>query len=312
LSALGDIVAFSSDSTNLVAGDTNGRSDIFVRDLNTGITTRVSVSTGGSEGIWDSWNPKISADGNLVVFITRSALEPGDTNNKSDVYLHDRSTGVTSRANLAHDGSEPNDDTYGPIISPDGTHVAFFSQASNLVPGDTNGLEDVFVRDITSNHIEIVAPGWWPALSADGRYVAFVAIYNIAVEDNNPFPDIYLYDTQTQGFEFISITHFGGGANNWSDSPAISWNGDRIAFESEAGDLVPGDNNGTSDIFVRRRGAGTTELVSRSVTGGQGNGFSSLPHLSSTGRFVCYTSQSDNLVPNDTNDYADAFVSTDW
>jgi Tol biopolymer transport system component len=148
ISADGRYVAFASWASNLVPGDTNGRSDIFVHDRVTGQTTRVSVASDGTEGNGDSWGcPSISADGRYVAFASwASNLVPGDTNGRSDIFVHDRVTGQTTRVSVASDGTEGNGDSWWrPSISADGRYVAFPSYASNLVPGDTNGWADIFV-----------------------------------------------------------------------------------------------------------------------------------------------------------------------
>ncbi|NMG21975.1 calcium-binding protein, partial [Brasilonema bromeliae SPC951] len=144
ISADGRFVAFYSAANNLVAGDTNNSSDIFVRDLLTGTTTRVSVADDGTQGNNNSSNPAISADGRFVAFdSTASNLVAGDTNNTSDIFVRDLLTGTTTRVSVADDGTQGNGFSYTPAISADGRFVAFESSASNLVAGDTNNISDI-------------------------------------------------------------------------------------------------------------------------------------------------------------------------
>jgi hypothetical protein len=179
-------VAFKSGASNLVAGDTNGYYDIFVRDRQTGQTTRVSVASDGTQSNSDSEYPSINADGRYVAFSSASKLVPGDTNGSYDVFVHDRQTGITERVSVASDGTQGNYDSgywNSPCISADGRYVAFDSGASNLVPGDTNWPTDVFVRDrqaVRTTRLSVASDGaqanggsWYACISADGRYVAF-------------------------------------------------------------------------------------------------------------------------------------------
>jgi Tol biopolymer transport system component len=143
----GRFVAFTSVASNLVPGDTNGRSDIFIHDRKTGTTERVSVDSAGNQGNTSSFQPSISRDGRFVAFRSlASNLVPGDTNNNSDIFVHDRKTGITERVSVDSAGNQANDSSSEPSISRDGRFVAFQSFDSNLVPGDTNGVLDIFVH----------------------------------------------------------------------------------------------------------------------------------------------------------------------
>src|SRR5258706_583306 len=149
ISADGRYVAFTSDASNLVLGDTNNSRDVFVHDMQTGITTRVSVDSNGNQGNLASVGSSISADGRYVAFgSSASNLVLGDTNNSSDVFVHDMQTGITTRVSVDSNGNQGNLDSSGSSISADGRYVAFNSNASNLVTGDTNGTFDIFVHDM--------------------------------------------------------------------------------------------------------------------------------------------------------------------
>ncbi|MBK5107841.1 MAG: PD40 domain-containing protein, partial [Anaerolineales bacterium] len=186
ISADGRYIAFWSEAENLVNGDTNGTRDIFVQDLDTGQTTRVSIASDGSQANAGSgsYNTAISGDGRYVVFESHSTnLVPDDLNDRTDIFVHDRVTGQTTIVSTATDGTLGNSDSYFPSISADGNYIAFASNASNLVLDDTNDKMDVFVHDQLSGEttrISVASDGTQgdnisqtPSISADGRYVAF-------------------------------------------------------------------------------------------------------------------------------------------
>src|SRR5438093_412858 len=268
LSADGRFVAFDSAATDLVAGDTNGVSDVFVHDRQTGTTERVSITSDGTQGNGKSgllsfaFPPALSADGRFVAFVSFATnLVAGDTNGATDVFVHDRQTGTTERVSVASDGTQGNAASAGAALSADGRFVAFHSTATNLVAGDTNGKTDVFV-----------------------------------------------HDRQTGITERVSVASDGTQGNNASSYPALSADGRFVAFDSDATDLVAGDTNGTNDVFVHDGQTGTTERVSVASDGTQGNGPSSGAALSADGGLVAFHGTATNLVAGDTNGTYDVFV----
>ena len=211
ISANGRFVAFASEASNLVPGDTNASDDIFLRDLSTNTTTRVSVSGASNPGNGDSSNPSISADGRFVTFSSKASnLVPGDTNNKEDIFVRDLSTNTTTNISVSGAGNQGNGDSGFSSISADGRFVAFSSEASNLVPGDTNNKEDIIVRDLSTNttiRVSISDAGnegnglsYIPSISADGRFVAFSSdAANLVPGDTNS-RDIFVANlTNTPG-----------------------------------------------------------------------------------------------------------------
>ncbi|KJV05126.1 hypothetical protein VZ94_20425, partial [Methylocucumis oryzae] len=147
ISANGRYVAFTSDATNLVANDNNSNYDVFVHDLKTKQTTRVSVASDGSEATGGDWSalPSMSADGRYVAFLSGTTnLVEGDTNSVQDIFVHDRKTKTTTRVSVASNGAQANKASWKPMISDNGRYVAFQSSATNLVKGDTNDREDIF------------------------------------------------------------------------------------------------------------------------------------------------------------------------
>ena len=344
VSTSGRYVAFESFATNLVSDDTNSASDIFVRDRDTdwdGIfdeagavgTTRVSVSSGGGQANGFSFQPAISSDGRYVAFDsgasdlvesdTKSCGTPPLTYNCSDVFVHDRQTGATTRVSVSSAGAESDGDSYLPAISSDGRYVAFYSEGANLVAGDGNGADDVFVRDrdtdgdgifdepgaVATTRVSVTSGGSEgnrassdPAMSSDGRFVAFYSeSTNLVSGDTNGSGDIFVRDRQAGTTTRMSVSNTGVQGNGGSYGPAVSWDGRYVAFYSAATSLVSGDTNGALDVFLRDRQLGVTTRVSVDSAGDQGNGASSAPAISADGRYVAFYSEATDLVSGDTN-----------
>jgi tricorn protease-like protein len=320
ISADGRYVTFQSEASNLVLGDTNDDEDVFVRDRQTGQTERVSVDSAGNQGNEISRGPTISDDGRYVAFDTwASNLVQGDTNGNDDVFVRDRQTGQTERVSVDSVGNQGNGESYGSAISASGRYVTFESEASNLVPGDTNGLLDVFVHDRQTGQTERVSVdsagnqgnsySHMVTVSADGRYVAFESgASNLVQGDTNGNDDVFVHDRQTGQTERVSVDSVGNQGNGHSSGSAISASGRYVAFGSDAPNLVPGDTNGSSDVFVHDRQTGQTERVSVDSVGNQGNMGGQTPGISADGRYVAFASWSSNLVPGDTNGNYDVFV----
>ena len=320
ISADGRYVAFWSRADNLVTGDTNFIFDIFVHDRQTGATTRVSVYSGGVQGNGGSYDPSISADGRYVAFDSTAVnLVTGDTNATGDVFVHDRQTGATTRVSVDSSGVQGNGGSYRPSISADGRYVAFDSTADNLVTGDTNATDDVFVHDRqtgATTRVSVDSSGgqgdngsYRPSISADGRYVAFEAdASNLVSTDTNITGDVSVHDRQTGATTRVSVDSSGGQGDNGSYRPSISADGRYVAFGSGASNLVTGDTNAMEDVFVHDRRTGATIMVSVDSSGVQGNGGSYRPSISADGRYVAFDSTADNLVTGDTNAAYDVFV----
>ena len=324
MSSDGRYVAFESAATDLVPNDTNGAPDVFVRDCLTGTTERVSVVSGGAQANGGGANLAISADGRYVAFDSYAGnLVAGDTNSASDIFVHDRTNGTTERVNVSTGGAEanspPGGGSFRPAISADGRFVAFESDATNLATGDTNGQLDVFVRDRqlgTTERVSVSSGGvqgnnfsYLASISADGRYVAFQSYAdNLVASDTNGQIDVFVRDRQAGTTELASVSSGGVQGNGQSFVPSISSNGRYVAFASDSSNLVAVDTNGTNDIFVRDRQAGTTERVSVDSVGTQANEQSLYPCISAGGRFVAFYSKATNLVAGDVNGFGDIFL----
>jgi Tol biopolymer transport system component len=299
LSGDGTKLAFQSDATNLVAG-TSGVGDIFLRDL---VSGELMLVTAGADN--RSVEPALSADGSKLAFGSFATnLAEGDTNgSREDVFLKGLQTGETS---LITAGA--NNDSENPAISADGARVAFWSFASNLVDGDTNGTADIFVKDQKTGDLTLITPGanslsLEPSISADGTKVAFWSLAsNLVPDDTNDDFDVFLKDLQTG-----QLTLLTPGANGPSVHAVISGDGTKVAFQSVASNLVPGDTNGAADIFIKNLVTGELTLV----TSGS-NADSDLPALSADGMTVAFQSFASNLAEGDTNNTADIFVKDLW
>src|SRR5262249_42288659 len=222
ISGDGQIVAFYSDATNLVSGDTNGRTDVFVRVLSSNTTEIISVATDGTPGNGASVNPSISGDGRFVAFQSlASNLVAGDTNGVADIFVRDRVNNTTERA---CGGIQGNRFSFTPAISADGNFVAFASAASNLTMGDTNNKLDIFVCNRTTGQIELVSVGLGgvpgdgdsilPAISQGGEIVGFKSLAtNLVPGDTDDLVDVFVRDRAAGTTKRVSVNVFGGNPN---------------------------------------------------------------------------------------------------
>lgn len=306
-------VVFSSIASNLVPGDTNNSHDCFVRDRMAGTTTRVSVATGGAELNGACSSPSISADGRYVAFSdTATNAVAGDTNSTTDVFVHDRMTGTTSRVSLSNAGTQVPVYCGSSVISGDGRFVAFITFAS-LDPADTNGYIDVYLRDTVLNTTTWVSQRAAPAtigyasvtgpqVSFDGRYVSFWSdANNLVVGDTNATDDVFVRDMLLNTTTRVSVSNGGLQSNGRSGMGSMSADGRRFAFASFASNLAAGDTNGVLDVFVRDLNTSNTYLISRAYTGApQNNCFDSpgyIQAISPDGTFVVFNTTATDIVP---------------
>lgn len=278
-----------------------------------GTTTRISISSEGTQSNAKSGSAVLAPDGRFVSFSSQASnLVPEDTNGYEDVFIHDRQTGHTIRASVNGQGSEGNGFSGGTALSADGRYVAFGSEATNLVPNDTNGVLDVFVHDrqtgattrvsVASDGVQGNGLSGGPAITPDGRYVAFSSVAdNLVVEDTNGWEDIFVHDRLTGQTSLVSVASDGTQGNFHSGYASISADGRVVSFASQATTFVPGDNS-FMDIFVHDRATGQTRKVSVASDGTPAEfGSDWLNSLSADGRYVAFSSISSNLVPDDTN-----------
>jgi Tol biopolymer transport system component len=320
ISADGRFVAFVSAATNLVAGDTNVRNDVFIHDRQAGETHRVSVGSDGTQANGNGWEPSISADGQIVAFRSNASnLIPGDPGGNMEILVHDRGSGETRRVSVSSNGSANQfRDSQDPSISGDGRYVAF-ATSDSLVPADVLNDLDVYVHDRQTAETRRISvdsagtpannPSFDPSVGADGHIVAFVSgASNLVAGDTNAGLDVFVHDRETAETSRVSVDSAAVQANGVSFEPSVSGDGRLVAFRSHATNLVVGDTNVRSDVFVHDRQDGETRRPSVDSAGAQANDNSLEPSMSADGRYVAFTSFATNLVADDTSTGSDVFV----
>lgn len=316
----GQLIVYSSFASNVVPGDTNGQKDVFAKDLQTGVATLVSATASGAQANGSAGGVTLSGDGHFVAFQSdASNMVTGDTNGVTDLFVRNLRTGALALASTSSTGVHANGASANASLSADGRFVAFQSDASNLVAGDTNTASDVFIKDLLTGQLTLVSTGGagaangasaFPSLSADGRYVAFhSAASNLTAHDVNGVDDVFVKDRLTGNVTLVSSSLDGDPGNGRSFYPSISADGRFVCFTSSASDLVPGDTNLGTDVFVKDLVTGQLARASVNDAGGQAAAGSYWSSISADGRYVTYESLAANLVPGDTNHTKDVFVS---
>lgn len=284
-------------------------------------TVQASRDVAGGVPNGGSHYPTISPGGRHVSFqSSASDLVPDDGNRYYDVFQHDLVTGTTRRVSVDVAGGDADGPSVLSAMSWNGRFVAFESEATDLVPGDDNGVFDVFVRDMVAGvttRVSVDHAGgdpdghsYYPSISADGRFVAYESdASDLVPGDDNGLEDVFVTDTVTGVTTRVSVDAAGGDADGESEWPRLSADGHLVSFQSEATDLVPGDDNDLVDVFVRDLIAGTTTRVSVDGAGDDANGLSYQPSISGDGRHVAFGSAATDLVPGgDDGRYEDIFV----
>ncbi|MBI1850320.1 MAG: calcium-binding protein [Planctomycetes bacterium] len=320
LSADGRFVVFGSSASNLVPDDTNDAGDVFVHDRLTGRNEIVSVASGGVQVRADIRGVDISADGRFVLlYCSTDSLDPADTNRFPDAFVHDRQTLETTLVSVGSSGVQGNDASAGVRISADGRFVAFVSLATNLVPGDTNARQDLFVHDRQTGQTtrENLGSGGVQSdegtsksdMSDDGRFVVFESSSTYLVPgDTNSMGDIFVHDSQTNETVRVSTDSAGNEGNLLSFYPSISGDGRFVAFISYAENLVPGDTNRARDGFVHDLQTGRTVRVDVNSAGAQSSLTDGSCVISRNGRFVLVASRATDLAQDNGARLPDLFV----
>lgn len=377
MSADGRYLTYRSFADNLVAGDTNSQTDCFVRDMQLNVTERVSVGTDGSQAPGWSGSCLISGDGRYVVFTgagaatwagytgvpltwirdrnlgtttvvsiasvggsyigsgstmstdarfvafynTLAGTVPGDTNGRDDLFIRDRNLLTTTRASVQSGGAQYTlgsifaAASYGVRVSDDGRFMVFTGDGTcNITADGLKASENIFLRDTLANTTVLLnittsgVPGRAMSLdmTPDGRYLVLYSYQSVFLaSDTNGVGDIYVYDRLMGTFELISVSSSDVLSNNWSMSASISDDGRYVAFASSANNLVAGDTNGQTDVFVRDRVMHTTRRQSVSQSGAQANGTNGAPVISGDGNWVAFLTDASNLFAGDSNGVTD-------
>ncbi len=323
ISSDGRYVAFSSDATNLIDGDTTGGSliyDVFVYDRTNDVIQRVSQKADGTGANGNSWAPSISGDGRYVVFSSRATnLLNNVDNGIYQIYRYDRNDDSLECLSMSSATVEGNFDSMTPDISSDGAVTAYISGASNLAGGDANGFDDVYYYKHSNGSLNrVLALGgaepnetsYGLAISGNGRYITFASFAsNYVAGDTNNRYDIFLYDIQENTVSRVSMACDGSQSNGHSFTPDISSDGRYIVFQSEATNLVEGDTNGKADIFLFDTQQNTIiSRVSTATDGTQSNNESYHPAISGDGSSVVFDSLATNLVSETLNGASNVYV----
>jgi Tol biopolymer transport system component len=295
------------DAVNLRFNDL--RRDIFVKDLASGALTLVNATADGTRVGSFSVNPAFSSDGRSIAFQTDAKGPAGPF----DIFVRDLVSGAITRVSTAADGTEGNSTSQLPAFSPAGGKIAFSSFATNFVAGDTNDAADIFVKDLGNGAITRVSTAadgaqadnssFLSVFSPDGREIAFESgASNLVGNDTNGAQDIFVKDLASGAITRISVAADGAEANSGSFGPTFSPDGTKIAFASSASNLVAGDTNGATDLFVKDLASGAVTRAGIAVDGAGA--------FSPDGRKIVFSSDASNLVPGDTNGASDIFIAT--
>lgn len=333
LSGNGRFIAFTSSANNLIPVDPHEANDVFVRDTRLSGPKMISADLFSSRSAdRESYASSISDDGRTVAFTSDvSDIVESDGNGVSDVIVSYWASSVSEAASVRWGvgiGTGNGPSTSG-VLSADGRHIVFVSDATNLVPDPVTGTRNIFARDLVEGLTELITenlrgtdsgigeqPAGTPVISAKGRFVAFASNAGDLVEgDTNGRADVFVRDRESKETVLVSVNAAGTGPGNGSSEyPAISDDGRFVAFESYASDLVEGDDNGSWDVFVRDVKRGKTHLVSVNRAGtGSGNGqsrtgFFRSVDISADGSRVAFSSDASDLVRGDSNGATDVFV----
>jgi Tol biopolymer transport system component len=265
----------------------------------------------------------ISADGSRIAFSSASSMHDPTKKDKLyrfwDVFIQEVTTGRIMCASRTHTGGESNLNSAETSLSFDGRYIVFTSQASNLVPGDTNRKADIFWYDtvakkilrasVSSKGVQANDDCHSPWVSGNGRFVVFYsAATNLVPNDTNKKADVFLFDVQTKKSIRVSVGPKGAQANGHSTMPYVSADGNLVAFCSDATNLIPKHSGHRSQVYAYDVKAKKTFCVSVNPQGKPGNGESYPVAMSCNGRFIVFSSRASDLVPNDTNKCADVFV----
>ena len=318
----GRFVAFDSRASNLVKTDTNGHGDVFLKDMDSGITSTISVSSSGVAGNNDSQDASIDGAGDKVAFDSAATnLVANDSNAAVDVFVRSWIPATTIRASVSTGSAAGNGQSSQPSISGDGNSLTFVSAASNLVAGDTNGEADIFERSLpgsTTTRVSVVGAtqadgvSALPVIDNDGSVVAFTSYAtNLVAGDTNAHADTFTWTRGTKAVQRVSVNAFGGQLDQGSYlSDSISRDGNVVVWTSKDAYVTALLGDGTSpNVYTRDIGAAYTRMVDTRPDGNPGtSNFTLSTSTDQTGRYVAYTSSSPDLVRHDTNGNGDVFV----
>lgn len=323
LSADGQVVAFRS-LANLLPYDTDTQPDVYVRDLRTDELTLASTSSAGVKADNGASQPALSADGTTVAFQSRATnLDPADADPGFDIYVKDLGSGILTLGSAPVGGGTANGESQFPVLSADGTVLAFSSSATNLGPADRSSHGDIYVRDLDTGDLTLatssdtgvqgngIDSSLQPSLSDDGTLVAFQTnANNLEAADADGLRDVYVKNLTSGDLRLVSTSTAGVKGNRQSSEPRLSADGEAVAFSSAATNLHPQDADPVYDAYLKTLDTGELTLISATGSGTKANGSSFDPAPSANGDTIAFWSSATNLHPADTGAEFDIYVRT--
>jgi hypothetical protein len=316
----GRYAVFDSTATNLVSGDTNGVTDIFLKDTVTNNISRVSVDSSGNQANANSGKPKISGNGKYIVYYSSATnLVSSDTNGYADIFRYTVATGITERVSVDSSGNQANQQSYDADLDTEGRFIVFTTQSSNLGMTDTNSENDVVLKDMTSGSVTYISQSDAGVIgnsysssgriSCDGRYVIFTSnASNLVPSDSNGYYDAFLTDmlgTRT-------VTNITLGGNGWSTAADISCNGNYVLFTSNASNLITGDTNAVADAFRYEKSTGTKTRVSVKEDGTAPLQYSNGVAISADGKLAIFRTFGGSFFTNTAVDHSLSYYQDDY
>ncbi|MBB6544848.1 PD40 domain-containing protein, partial [Thalassotalea piscium] len=324
ISADGRYIAFYSRASDLILIGGNSTYDVYLYDRVMNSIELISLATDNVRGNGTSYGPSVSDDGNLVVFTSAATsldIEQNDINNREDIYLRNRSAGTTKRISIAGDGTEGDRNSGDAVISGDGKFIAFSSDATTLLPTDTDTYDDVYRYDILNDSLELISvdsnelknayrPSIAPSISSNGNLIAFQTTGSLAITDGDTRDDIYVRNVSAGTTVQVSLNENGVNTEGWATNPSISADGSRVAFSSTYDSFTSDKPDATNhEIFVRDLISGTTVMASHAYDSSfPGDGDALLPKLSANGQFIVYYTDRQEINALDVDNLDDVFM----
>lgn len=309
-SADGALIAFMSTGGGYGPADTNGKVDVYLKDMAGGSVRRISIAHDGGETDGDSYPLFMAADGRFLLFGSEATnIVPGDTNGFADIFLCELDSGAIERVSLTHDGAQVDADAGGAAMSDDGRLIVFSSKGTNIVPGDTNGVNDVFLLDRGSGTLRRLSAGWnggeadgasvAPSISGDGNLVSFVSKATNLVEGdaNGAVDDGFVHDLRDGSTRLVTVGFDGSAADGATSRASISGDGRYVVMLSAAKNLVPFRTPPVhAQGYLKDLVTGRTELISRGIAGSWADGQVASPVVSRGGRVAAFCTSAENIL----------------
>ncbi len=318
----GSKVLFNSLADNLIPDDTNDDDDFFGSDgflWQSGELVRVTTKANGAQIKGNSY-AHITGDGKVIYFLSNGQdIVPGVIVDANELYRRDVASGAITHVPMSYDGTPINGAHIGVQTDRSGRYIVFTSLATNIIPDDINGKEDIYLHDILTGETKLVSHtptgqvgndhSAAPSIAPDGSFIAFrSSASDLVPNDNNGASDIFLYNIATEELERVNVSVNGEEANGESKDAATCEGGTFVSFTSEATNLAPNSQNGQRHVYIKHMATGVVDVVSQTHTGELSNGRSYKSYFTPYCDSIMYANEGDNLIPNDTNGVRDLFM----